>query len=311
MAFTGVGFEGTVSETEFSQILGAVADHGVMGTWNDSSLSAAKVIGSRTMLVQPGFVFFPGVMGHLDAAANATAAAAPSPTLTGSQVRIDLLVARCDWSGAGSVTLVMKAGTQAASTSALPPSVTQTPGVLFEIPLRQGLLTAAVQGEYTTSSMVDRRYWIEAGTFVIGDSIQLPPAKTGAMAYRPDTHQLLRHNGSSWDTYKAESDTGWVVLANPYGGFTGSTWGRLKNGMATVTFPWTKGSAPITSTDITLSLNDPAFVPGFDVTGTLFAGSPKAPILLTMSSGSSVVKMDSVTINAGGAIRGSITYPVG
>lgn len=308
MAFTGTGFEGTVGETEFSQILDSVADHGVVGTYNDTSMSAAKVIGSRTMLVQPGKVFFPGVLGSLDVATQATAAAAPSPALSGSVQRIDLLVARCDWSGAGTVSLVMKAGTQ--SSTPVPPSVTQTPGVLFEIPLRQGVLTASVQGEYTTTSMVDRRYWLEAGKYVLPSATQLPPGRTGAIAYRPDTHQMLLNNGSSWDTFKANSDTGWSQIVDPIGGFTGATWGRIVNGMATVVFAWVKGSASIPVTNISITLPS-AYTPSFDMLFSgLYAESPKAPVLISMSSGSPVLTIMGVTLNAGARLQGSITYPV-
>lgn len=309
MAFTGTGFEGTVGETEFSQILDAAADHGVVGTYNDTSMSAAKVIGSRTMLVQPGKVFFPGVLGALDAATNATAAAAPSPALSGSVQRIDLLVARCDWSGAGTVSLVMKAGTQ--SSTPVPPSVTQTPGVLFEIPLRQGVLTAAVQGEYTTTSMVDRRYWLEAGKFVLPSATQLPPGRTGAIAYRPDTHQMLLNNGSSWDTFKANSDTGYSMIVNPIGGFTGGTYGRIVNGWAIVDFPWVKGSASIPATNIDITL-PAAYIPSSDLQfNGLYAEAPKAPVLVTLTSGSPVLRINGVTLNAGARLQGSITYPVG
>lgn len=316
MAFTGTGFEGTVGETEFSQILDAVADHGVIANtatpYNGTAFSAAKVIGSRTMLVQPGYIYFPGVIGHLDAAVNATAAAAPSPTLTGSQVRIDLLVARCDWSGAGSVTLVMKTGTQAASTDAVPPGVTQNPGVLFEIPLRQGVLTAAVQGEYTTSTMVDRRYWIESGKYVLPSSTQLPPGRAGAIANRPDTHQMLIHNGSTWDTYKANSDTGWSQIVSPIGGFAGGTWGRILNGMATVMFPWIKGSTSITSpTNIDITLPT-AYIPSIDQPfSALYAESPKAPVLVTLTNASPVLRINGLVLTGGARLMGSITYPVG
>lgn len=310
MAFTGTGFEGTVGETEFSQILDAVADHGVVGTYNDTSMSAAKVIGSRTMLVQPGKVFVPGVLGTLDAAANATAAAAPSPALTGSVQRIDLLVARFDWSSTGTVSLVMKAGTQ--SSTPVPPAVTQTPGVLFEVPLRQGVLTAAVQGEYTTSSMVDRRYWLEAGKYVLPTSTQLPPGRAGALAYRPDTHQMLAHNGSTWDTFKANADTGWSQIIDPIGGFTGGTWGRILNGMATVVFPWIKGSTSITSaTNIAITL-PAAYTPSFDLLFSgLYAESPKAPVLISMNSGTPVLTIMGLVLTGGARLQGSITYPVG
>lgn len=310
MAFTGTGYEGTVGETQFSQILSSVADHGVVGDYNGTAMSAAKVAGSRTMLVQPGYVYAPGVIGHLDASANATAAPAPSPALSGSQQRIDLLVARFDWSGAGSCTLVMKAGAQ--SSSPQPPGVTQNPGALFEIPLRQGRLDASVSGEYIAgpTSVIDRRYWIEGGKFVLPNATQLPPGAAGALAIRPDVGQLLVHNGTAWATYKAEADTGWQAIAAVYPGFNGQTWGRVKNGMATIILPWTKGTAGMTNQNVSIALPF-AYWPSFDgVLGTFYAGAPKAPIAATLGDDGNL-SLDSVTLNAGATLRGSMTYPVG
>lgn len=305
MAFTGTGFEGTVGETEFSQIMDAVSDHGVLGTWNDTSLSAAKVIGSRTMLVQPGKVFVPGVLGTLDAAADATAAAAPSPALSGSVQRIDLLVARFDWSSTGTVSLVMKAGTQ--SSTPVPPSVTQTPGVLFEVPLKQGVLTAAVQGEYTTASMVDRRYWLESGSYVIGTSIQLPAGRTGAMAYRPDTSQMLRYNGSGWDTFKSESDTGWGLTSIPSpGGFSGGVYGRIKNGLVELQFEWTKENTP-TGPDIEFSITIPdGYRPPRDVDKVLIAAKTKVCRIYMQPGGAA--RLGPMTLSAGDTLRGHVSF---
>lgn len=304
MAFNPTGFEGIIQETEFSQIFDAVADHGVVGTWNDTSLSAAKVIGSRTMLVQPGKVFVPGVLGVLDAAMNATAAAAPSPALSGSVQRIDLLVARFDWSSTGSVSLVMKAGTQ--SSTPVPPSVTQTPGVLFEVPLRQGVLTAAVQGEYTTSTMVDRRYWIESGTYVIGNGIQLPAGRTGAMAYRPDTHQTLRYNGSGWDTFKSESDTGWGLTSIPSpGGFSGGVYGRIYNGFVELQFEWTKQNTS-TGPDVTFSITIPAgYRPPRDIDEKLVFNDQACRLYMQPGG---AAQLGPMTLNAGDTLRGHVIF---
>lgn len=306
MAFTPTGFEGQVGETQFSQILDAIADHGVVGTYNDTSMSAAKVIGSRAMLVQPGYVYVPGVIAHLDTAANATAAAAPSPALSGSVQRIDLLVARFDWSSTGSVSLVMKAGTQ--SSTPVPPSVTQTPGVLFEVPLRQGVLTAAVQGEYTTATMVDRRYWIEAGKYVLPTATQLPAGRAGAVAYRPDTHQLIVYNGTGWDTFKSESDTGWGITSIPSpGGFSGQVWGRIYNGQVELQFEWTKVSTP-TGSDIEFDFTIPsAYSPGGKaVDVVLMAARTKVCRLYILPGGAAHI--GPMTLSAGDTIRGHISY---
>lgn len=302
MTFTGLGFEGTLQEAEFAKLLGAIADHGIAGTYNGTDLAAAKVVGARSLRAQAGNVLVPGVLGMLDTATTSDVAT----SLSGTLPRIDLLIAKVNWAGAGSITLEMKEGSPNASPK--PPDLQQDPGVIFEVPLAQGRLQPG-DGEYTESTIEDRRYWIEGGKYVLPQATQLPPARAGAIAVRPDTHQMLIHNGSGWDTYKSESDTGMDVIAGPYPGFTGSTWGQIKNGVAYVTFPWTKNSAGMTNQDISLILPSD-FIPNFDWTFELFAGSPKAPILLTMSRDSHVIKMDSVTLNAGGSLRGTISYPV-
>lgn len=303
MTFTGIGYEGTIQESEFAQMLGAIADHGVVGTYNDSSMSAAKVAGARSLRCQPGKVFVPGVLGVLDTATTSSAAA----SLGGTLPRIDLLVAKFDWTGAGTCTLVMKAGTPNASPG--PPTVQQDPGVVFEVPIAQARLLPGT-GEYASADVVDRRYWIEAGKYVLPNGTQLPPGKAGALAFRPDVHQLLAHNGTAWDTFKAESDTGWDAIATPYPGFTGSTWGRIKNGMATVIVPWTKGSVAMTDQSVSLKL-PPEYAPSFDgVCAVFYAGSPKAPVAATLGT-DSTLNLSNVTLNAGSSLRGSLTYPVG
>jgi hypothetical protein len=303
MAITSAGYTGTVDQVDFAEMLQGVADHGVVGEWNDSSLSASKVSGQRTMLVQPGSVWVPGVLTKLTVAQNAVAAGALSGT-----TRIDLLVAKFNWS-TGATTFEMKAGTAG---TGQPPAVTQTPGVLWEVPLRQGTLTTASPSEYVSSSVTERRYWIQQGKYVLANATQLPPAKIGAVAYRPDSKQVLTFNGAGWDTYKAYSDTGWNQIVAPIGGFTGATWGRIVNGMASVAFPWVKGSTSITSaTNIDITLPT-AYIPSFDQPfSALYAESPKAPVLVTLTNGSPVLRINGLVLTGGARLQGTITYPVG
>lgn len=303
MAITSAGYTGTVDQVDFAEMLQGVADHGVVGEWNDSSLSASKVTGQRTMLVQPGAVWVPGCLTKLTVAQNAVAAAA----LVGAS-RIDLLVAKFNWS-TGATTFEMKAGTAG---TGVPPGVTQTPGVLWEVPLRQGTLTTASPSEYVSASVTERRYWIQQGKYVLANATQLPPAKIGAEAYRPDSKQALRYNGTGWDTYKSYSDTGWNQIVAPIGGFTGATYGRIVNGMATVVFPWVKGSTSITSaTNIDITLPT-AYIPSIDQPfSAMYAESPKAPVLVTLTNGSPVLRINGLVLTGGARLQGSITYPVG
>lgn len=302
MAIDSAGYTGTVDQVDLSEMLSGVADHGVVGEWNDSSLSATKVSGQRTMLVQPGAVWAPGVLSKLTVAQNAVPAAA----LVGAS-RIDLLVAKFNWS-TGLTTFEMKAGTAG---TGQPPAVTQIPGVTWEVPLRQGTLTSASPAEYVSASVTERRYWIQQGKYVLGNAIQLPPAKIGAIAYRPDSKQMLTCNGSAWDTYKPESDTGWSQIVAPDVRFNGGTWGRIKNGTAYISFPWVLKSTPIsTPTPITRTL-PAAYIPDFDLTfGDVFAESPKAPVLITMEAGSPVLTLNAVTLSGGARLQGTISYPV-
>lgn len=304
MAFNAKGFTGTVDDVEYSKIIGANGEHGVTSEYLSAGLQATSVSGVRQMLIQAGTLAAPGVRGELT---TATVTPTADPIPGGSNSRIDLAVATFNWS-AKTVTLNILEG--AVSATPVPPAPIQNPGVRFDIPLAQGLLTPTSSGAYATVNIKDRRYWVEGGKYVLPSTTQLPGGIPGAIAIRPDTHQMLVCNGPSWDTYKAESDTGWEVVAPPYGGFTGSTWGRIVNGIATITFPWTKVGAAVTNQDLTRELPF-RYWPSFDVTGTLYAHAPKAPVLLTMTGGSGLIKLEGVTMQAGSGLRGSVSYPVG
>jgi len=304
MAFNPKGFTGQVNDVEYAKILSPHGEHGITSTYLGTGFAATSVSGVRQVLIQPGTLAVPGVTGELTVA---TVTPASNTLPGGSNSRIDLFVARFTW-GAGTLVLDVVEGTVGPSPQ--PPAPVQNVGSVFEVPLAQGLLTPTSSGAYATPNIKDRRYWLEGGQFVLPSTTQLPGARPGAIALRPDTHQLLVCTGSSWDTYKAESDTGWEEIATPYGGFTGSTWGRILNGWAIISFPWKKGSAGMTDQQITREVPF-RYWPSFDVTDVLYAGAPKAPVLVTMSSGSGLITMDSVTLNAGATLRGSITYPVG
>lgn len=312
MAITAFGFPGTVQEVEFAKMMTAVGGHGLIGTFGGSQFGASRVPGARSMSLQAGVCWAPGILVVMDATTTSPASAANTSGLP----RIDVIAMRVDWS-AHTATLVNVPGTP--NSSPQPPAFTNTsttlwnqPGVKFDIPLRQAVLPSG-DADYTATaiSQGDRRVWLQDGRMLQSGTAVGAESLPGRLIIQPDSGRITYGASPSgtW-TVEPERDTGWDAIVSPYGGFTGSTWGRIKNGMATITFPWTKGSNPITSTDIAFNLPS-AYIPGFDITGVLFAGSPKAPILLTMHSGSPLLTMDSVTLNAGGAIRGSITYPVG
>lgn len=298
MAINSAGYTGTVDQVDLSEMLSGVADNGVVGEWNDSSLSAAKVSGQRTMLVQPGSVWAPGVLTKLTVAQNAVAAAA----LVGT-TRIDLLIAKFNWS-TGLTTFEMKAGTAG---TGVPPSVTQTPGVVWEVPLRQGTLTTASASEYVASSVIERRYWINQGKYVLANATQLPPAKIGAIAVRPDTKQMLIYSGTGWDTYRAESDTGWGLTSIPSpGGFSGGVYGRIYNGQVELQFEWTKVSTS-TGPDATFSITIPAgYRPPRDIDEKLVAGGDQVCRLYMQPGGAA--QLGPMTLNAGETLRGHVIF---
>jgi hypothetical protein len=299
MAITSAGYTGTVDQVDFSEMFTGVADNGVVGEYNDSSLSAAKVSGQRTMLVQPGSVWAPGVLSKLTVATNATAAAA----LVGSS-RIDLLIAKFNWS-TGLTTFEMKAGTAG---TGVPPAVTQTAGVVWEVPLRQGMLTTASASEYVASSVMERRYWINQGKFVLASATQLPSAKIGAVAVRPDAKQTLIYSGAGWDTYKAESDTGWGLTSIPSpGGFSGGVYGRIRNGQVELQFEWDKVGAGTGPTPVEFGIAIPAgYRPARDVDKVLIVAKTRLCRIYIQPGGAA--NLGPMTLNAGETLRGHIAY---
>jgi len=300
MAWTAVGFDGTVGEFEFAQIMDLVGQPGVVGTYNGTAMSCTRNVGARTVTVKAGSTYAAGVLATLDVDTVSPASAANS---TGSN-RIDLLVVRYSWSGVGgTASLVMLQG------GSQPPALTQNPGVTFDIPICQILVRPAV-GEFASSDLTSRRDWVMPGLMVQSSATPLPAATAGRAVYHPDNGYLLVGKGTTWSTFRPWSDTGWQAIVSAYPGFTGSTWGRILNGIATVTFPWTKGPNSVSSADIQITLPQ-AYRPNFDVTGTLVVGSPKAPVLLSISNGDGITTLHDVTINAGQVLWGSITYPVG
>jgi hypothetical protein len=96
MAITPVGFEGQVNEQPFAKMMSAVGGYGILGTVGGTNFAAARVAGSRTVTVQPGDLWAPGVHVTMDSVTTPTAVAANS---TGSN-RIDLLVMRVNWTAA-------------------------------------------------------------------------------------------------------------------------------------------------------------------------------------------------------------------
>lgn len=133
MAITAVGFDGTITESEWASFMrhqGTVADrHGVSG--NGLVVSAAG--GTRTVSVSAGTAVLPGLRITSDAATSLTFAAN-----SGSNNRVDAVVVEGNWStNAVSIKVVQ-------GSSAVPPALTQSEGVLWQMPLAYVTITPSL-----------------------------------------------------------------------------------------------------------------------------------------------------------------------
>jgi hypothetical protein len=301
MAIDPVGFVGTVSETEFSKIMGAVGGHGVIGGYGGSSLAATRVPGARNMLIQPGECFAPGVHVTMDAAASAAAAA---PANTSGLPRIDLMVMRINWT-THAAALILIAGTP--SSSPEPPAYNQSPGVVFDVPLCQGVLPhSAADYSATTIAQGDRRVWLVDGLLAQTADSVAPTAFPGRLVTSPDNGKILLGGfGSERWTFRADSDTGWYDALTAPAGFGGTMKARIRNGMVKVAFNWTK-LVTGTGTDVDFSVTLPSALwpgGGVDITETIWAGS--SPCRLYISAGTGSMGFNDVTMAAGQIISGS------
>lgn len=307
MAFTGKGFTGTVNDVEWSKMLGALADHGVVGTFAGNSMKCTKVAGSRTMRVDVdavtglGQVYAPGVLATLDTPTNAVAAGT-SPTNN----RYDICVARFTWA-TSTMSLVMKQGTSAANP--VYPSLQQEPGNVFEVPLAAGRL-ATGDGEYINTlqfPIVDMRYWLQGGKFVQVEGLPKPNAKVGAFLSYPDSDELLVRSSTGWSTFRSHADTGWVSLGVNISGFgADAIYGRTVNGMTTLSFATNKTLNPVTNASFGGTLS--SFLPDRAIMGDLQVSSPPGDARWQITGGGGYT-IDRLTANVGASISGTLVFP--
>lgn len=133
MAITVVGFDGTITEAEWSSFMrhqGTVADkHGVSGT----GLVVAAAAGTRTVDVSAGTAVLPGLRITSDAVTSLTFAANG-----GSTNRVDAVVVEGNWSTNVATIKVVQ------GSSSLPPALTQTEGSLWQMPLAYVTITPSL-----------------------------------------------------------------------------------------------------------------------------------------------------------------------
>jgi len=302
MAINPVGFVGTVTEVEYSKMMNAVGGHGVIGTFGGTSLAASRVPGSRAMAIQAGACWAPGVYVEMDATTNSPSSAANTSGLP----RIDLVVMRINWT-THAAALINIAGTP--SSSPQPPAYNQTPGVVYDVPLCQGLLPhSAADYSETTIAQGDRRTWLVDGLLAQTDGSVLPTNAQGRLVSLPEDGKLLLGGfGSERWTFTADKDSGWetVSLVAP-GGFSGSVKGRILNKVASLQFNWQKTGGSISNTDFTVQFPTAWWPSGIDISRGVWAGNTPARVYFSAINGQ--MEFNNVTISTGNILGGGFTY---
>jgi hypothetical protein len=301
MAITAFGFPGSVQEVEFAKMMSAVAGHGLVGTYNGTQFSASRVPGARSMSIQAGACWAPGVYVEMDATTTSPAAAANTSGLP----RIDLVVMRVNWS-THAAALINIAGTP--NSNPQPPAFNRQPGVVFDIPLRQAVLPSG-DADYTADAISkgDRRYWLKDGVMTqVASSAILPFLNPGALIVHPETGDISVGGNSTYFTVKASTDTGWSTLSTPApGGFTGTIKGRKRDGMAMLKITWTKTGGSISNTDFAVAVPDGWFPDGEDINPGVWAAN--SPVRVYFGA-NGTLNFNNVTIATGNVLQGTFPY---
>lgn len=171
MAFTSIGYDGTVNELQWAALVPSVGSstYGVMGA---GDLKVTAVPGQPLMVsVAAGTAWGHGVMDTEVANTTITCDAITSGT------RYDLITVRRDWQPlAGGPTSIAKVtGT---GDKVIPGAREDTPGVIDDQPLALVQWTA---GQTQPTSIIDLRCWAGNGGMVASDTLALSYlAKLGA-----------------------------------------------------------------------------------------------------------------------------------
>jgi hypothetical protein len=167
MAINSVGYDGTVNESQWSEMIKKIgsAEYGVVGTFD---LRPVAVSGAdRTVSIAGGHCWGHGVYDEFTT--NTTI----QLDSIGSGSRWDMIAVRRNWTGAeGTTSLVKVNGT---SSRELPSGRTEGPGVVDDQPIALVKVTA---GQSQPTAIVDLRCWAGNGGMVAKDDLTLSYLET-------------------------------------------------------------------------------------------------------------------------------------
>lgn len=167
MAITSVGYDGSVDEVQWAEMIKKVgsADYGVVTqpAWKVTGVPAAD----RTVSVAAGKGWGHGVFDTLDV--NTTI----QLDTVASGVRWDLVAMRRDWTGTGGVTSIVKVNGTAAKV--IPTGRVSGPGVIDDQPLALVQVTA---GQTQPTAIVDLRCFAGNGGMAANDVLALTYLKS-------------------------------------------------------------------------------------------------------------------------------------
>lgn len=204
MAITTVGYDGTVTETQFATLMRYVGEvgykHGV-----PTGFTASAGGGTRQVSITTGTAILPGLLAVSDATATATLAAN-----AGSANRVDYVVLQANWTtNTTSVTVVQ-------GSSATPPALTQTEGSLWQMPLarvtvRPGV-TTLLSSDIVVCKPLSRTVQAASGSLIAANRAYNSGAFTVSSITMPDPGWPYRVQVSARGRF-AGSKSGYGVLS--------------------------------------------------------------------------------------------------
>lgn len=290
MAFVNAGYDGTVDETQFAQILNRYA---VVGP---DDFRASNVPGAdRTLSIANGTALGPGTL-------NVGTSFSPIQfdAVTSGTTRWDLVVLRRDWQPANGTTsiVIIKGGP-----TAVLPARQQTPGILDDQPLYLQQVNA---GSTSLGTRIDLRVWVGPGGAEAADRLALtylaqPGAavKIGSTVYR---YELGANGLWAWGSGFANLEISTSQPAAPANSLFGpGTADKMKAGVDQ-TRSFNQAKFTIGPAD-RISVNEP----GLYAISWLVSGLDGASGSIRLSSGNSTVNHASLPFTSVGDM--SISLP--